>query len=164
MKKAKNRVKQPSDLSGRELVITRLLDAPRELVFKVWTEPEHVAQWWGPDGFINTIHEMDVKPGGIWRLTMHGPDGVDYPNKITFHKVVRPKLLVYSHGNENDPEQFEVSVNFVKKGQKTELTMRGVFSTKEELDLVVEKYGAREGQTQTINRLEAYLRVLSQSF
>lgn len=143
--------------ADRELVITRLLNAPRELVFRVWTDPKHVAQWWGPNGFTNTIHEMEVKPGGVWRLTMHGPDGVDYPNKIVFHKVVRPELLVYSHGDENDPGQFEVTVNFVEKGEKTELTMRGVFRTKEELDQVVKKYGAREGQTQTMNRLEAYL-------
>jgi len=150
-------VKQTNDTADRELVVTRLLNAPRELVFKVWTDPRHVAKWWGPNGFTNTIHEMEVKPGGVWRLTMHGPDGVDYPNKIVFHKVVKPGLLVYSHGDENDPEQFEVTVNFVPKGQKTELTMRGVFRTKEELDLVVKKYGAREGQIQTINRLEAYL-------
>ena len=149
--------KRPNDTADRELVITRLLNAPRELVFKVWTDPKHVAQWWGPNGFTNTIHEMEVKPGGVWRLTMHGPDGVDYPNKIVFRKVVRPELLVYFHGDDNDPEQFEVTVNFVQKGQKTELTMRGVFRTKEELDVVVKKHGAREGQTQHMNRLEAYL-------
>src|SRR5882762_8072786 len=150
-------VKQTNDTADRELVVTRLLNAPRELVFKVWTDPRHVAQWWGPNGFTNTIHEMEVKPGGVWRLTMHGPDGADYPNKIVFHKVVKPELLVYSHGDENDPEQFVVTVSFVQKGQKTQLTMRGIFRTKEELDLVVKKYGAREGQIQTINRLEAYL-------
>ena len=149
--------KQANDTADRELLITRLLNAPRELVFKVWTDPRHVARWWGPNGFTNTVHEMEVKPGGVWRLTMHGPDGVDYPNKIVFRQVVKPELLVYSHGDENDPEQFEVTVNFVQKGQKTELTMRGVFRTKEELELRVKKHGAREGQTQHMNRLEAYL-------
>ena len=149
--------KQTSETSDRELVITRLLNAPRELVFNVWTDPKHVAQWWGPNGFTNTIHEMEVKPGGVWRLTMHGPDGVDFPNKIVFHQVLKPELLVYSHGDDKDPGQFEVTVNFVAKGKKTELTMRSVFRTKEELDHVVRKHGAREGMTQHMNRLEAYL-------
>ena len=151
---AKQRENETSD---RELVITRLLNAPRELVFEVWTDPKHVAQWWGPNGFTNTVHEMEVKPGGVWRLTMHGPDGVDFPNKIVFHKVFKPELLVYSHGDDKDPGQFEVTVNFVAKGKKTELTMRSVFRTKEELDHVVKNYGAREGMTQHMNRLEAYL-------
>ena len=63
--------------SDREIAITRLFNAPRELLWKVWTEPKHIAQWWGPKGFTNTIHKMEVKPGGRWDFIMHGPDGVD---------------------------------------------------------------------------------------
>src|SRR2546430_11151240 len=80
--------------SDREILLTRVFDAPRELVFKVWTDPEHVGRWWGPRGFTNTIHEMDVRPGGVWRFTMHGPDGVDYLNRIVFIEVARPERLV----------------------------------------------------------------------
>jgi len=79
----------------REIVMTRVFDAPRELVFQAWTDPMHVAQWWGPEGFSTTIHEMDVRPGGVWRLTMHGPDGRDYKNKMVFLEVARPERLVY---------------------------------------------------------------------
>ena len=75
------------ETAQRELVITRIFDAPRELVWRAWTDPKHVAQWWGPNGFTNTIHEMDVRPGGVWRFVMHGPDGVDYANKIVFGEI-----------------------------------------------------------------------------
>ncbi|WP_372660853.1 SRPBCC domain-containing protein [Cohnella sp.] len=94
----------------------------RELVFEAWTNPKHVAQWWGPNGFTNTIHEMDVKPVGVWRFIMHGPDGVDYPNKIVYEEVVKPERLVYAHGSdeENDPERFQVTITFDDQGNKTE--------------------------------------------
>lgn len=148
-----------ANTADREIKITRIFKAPRDLVFDVWTNPKHVVHWWGPDGFTNTIHEMDVKPGGVWRFMMHGPDGVDYPNRIVFTKVVKPELLEYLHGSdvEDDPKQFHVTVNFKAVGKTTEITMRMVFKTKQERDFVVEKYGAIEGNRQTMNRLEAYL-------
>ena len=65
--------------ADREIVATRVFDAPRDLVFRMWTDPAHIVHWWGPNGFTTTIHEMDVRPGGMWRFIMHGPDGVDYP-------------------------------------------------------------------------------------
>src|ERR1700722_521534 len=89
--------KDETATAGREIAATRIFDAPRELVFRMWTEPEHVAKWWGPIGFTNTIHEMDVRPGGVWRFIMHGPDGVDYPNKNVYLEVVRPDRLVWDH-------------------------------------------------------------------
>jgi uncharacterized protein YndB with AHSA1/START domain len=145
--------------ADRELVISRLINAPRELVFKVWTEPEHVAQWWGPDGFTNTIHEMEVKAGGVWRLTMHGPDGRDYPNKIVFIEVVKPERLVYKHSGdeETEPVNFHVTVTFEKQGNKTLLTMRSIFESAAELERVNKEYGAREGMKQTVGRLEEYV-------
>ncbi|HJU84374.1 MAG TPA: SRPBCC domain-containing protein, partial [Holophagaceae bacterium] len=84
--------------AAREFGAARILEAPRELVFRLWTEPGHVEKWWGPEGFRNTIHEMEVRPGGRWRLTMHGPDGTDYPNVITYLEVLPPHRLVYHHG------------------------------------------------------------------
>jgi len=137
----------------REISIIRILNAPRELVWKVWTDPEHVNQWWGPNGFTNTIHTMDVKPNGKWLHTMHGPDGTDYPNEATFTEVVKPERLAYTHIN----PKFDTTVTFEKLGDKTKLTMQMVFATAEERNFVVEKHGAVEGQKQNISRLEEHL-------
>jgi uncharacterized protein YndB with AHSA1/START domain len=149
--------------SDREIFITRSFQAPRNLVFEAWTNPKHVVNWWGPNGFTNTIHEMDVKPGGVWRFIMHGPDGTDYPNKIVFKEVIKPKRLTFDHGWDvedfyKDPRMFEVEVNFEAKGNTTELTMKMIFKTKKIKDDVVEKYGALDGNRQTMNRLEEYLK------
>ena len=149
-----------SDTSDREIVITRLVNAPRALVFEAWTSPQHVVQWWGPQGFTTTQHEMDVRPGGVWRFIMHGPDGVDYPNKIVFIEVVKPERLVYDHSGEEHTSdvQFHVTVTFVAQGNKTQLTMRSLFKTAAERDKVVREYGAIEGGNQTLDRLEEHLR------
>src|ERR1700733_3959863 len=83
--------KKESNTADREIRISRLLNAPIELVWEVWTNPEHIKNWWGPNGFTNTIHSMDMKKGGEWNLTMHGPDGTDYKNKTIFKKIVFKK-------------------------------------------------------------------------
>jgi len=146
-------------LSDRELVFTRLFDAPRELLFEVWTEPKHLAQWWGPRGFTTTSIEMDARPGGAWRLVMHGPDGLDYKNKIVYLEVVKPKRLVYKHAGEekDEPVKFQVTVTFEEVGDKTRLTMRMVFETAAERDFVVEKYGAEQGAVETFDRLGEHI-------
>jgi uncharacterized protein YndB with AHSA1/START domain len=149
-------------LAEREIVIERLLDAPRELVFAAWTDPQHIAQWWGPNGFTSTIHEMDVRPGGRFRLTMHGPDGTDWPNVILYEEVVKPERLVYAHGDDEKPDQFHVTITFAEEGKKTRLTMRTVFPTKEARDYVVREVGAIEGGNQTVSRLAAYLPALDE--
>jgi uncharacterized protein YndB with AHSA1/START domain len=102
---------------------------------------------------------MEVKPGGVWRFIMHGPDGRDYPNKIVFIEVVKPERLVYRHAGDSDTEQvnFHVTVTFEKQGDKTKLTMRMVFESAAELDRVNREYGAIEGAKQNIARLEEYL-------
>ena len=145
--------------SDRELVFTRVFDAPRELVFDAWTDQHHLAQWFGPDGFTITTYEMDVRPGGTWRFMMHGPDGTDYPNLIKYREVVRPERLHYWQGDEQDIH-FLVTILFEEEDGKTRLHMRSVFDTKEEKDHVVEQFGAIEGAHQTLGRLEAYLRSL----
>ena len=83
--------------ADREIVATRLFDAPRDLVFMMWTDPNHIAQWWGPRGFTTTTLEMDLRPGGIWRFIMHGPDGRDYPNRVIYLEIVPLERLVYKH-------------------------------------------------------------------
>ena len=114
--------------TGREIVATRLFDAPRRLVWRMWTDAEHVAQWWGPNGFRNTIHEMDVRPGGAWRLVMHGPDGTDYTNKFIYLEVVEPSRLVYDHVT---GPLFRATVTFTDRGEKTEVTVRMEFDSAE---------------------------------
>jgi uncharacterized protein YndB with AHSA1/START domain len=98
-------------LSDREIVTTRVFDAPRELVFKAWTDPDHLAQWWGPKGFTNTFQEFDMRPGGIWRFVMHGPDGVDHKNKSVFVEVVKPGRKVYAvEANEQNLDRLEAEL------------------------------------------------------
>jgi uncharacterized protein YndB with AHSA1/START domain len=134
----------------REIRGTRVFDAPRELVWKVWTDPQHIAQWWGPRGYTNTIHEMDVRPGGHWRFIMHGPDGQDYQNHSVFVEVVEPERIVYDHVS---GPLFRATVTFEDLGGKTKVTMWSVFETAELRNLVVEKYGAAEGLQQNLDRL-----------
>jgi uncharacterized protein YndB with AHSA1/START domain len=142
-----------------EIVITRVLDAPRELVCRAWTDQKHVELWWGPRGFTNTFEKFDVKPGGVWLFVMHGPDGVDYPNWIVFDEIVKHERLVYRHGGGemDDPAQFHVTVTFDKQGKKTKLTMRSLFPSAAERDKVVREHGAIEGGNQTLDRLAEHL-------
>lgn len=148
-------VATPSD---REIVITRRFDAPRALVYKVWTNPEHVGKWWGPQGFTTTTNEMDVRPGGVWRFIMHGPDGVDYPNRIEYVEVVEPERLHFLHGgdDEDGAEPFRVTVTFTEYEGQTEVTMRQVYASAEDRQKSVD-FGAIEGGNQTLDRLGAYL-------
>jgi uncharacterized protein YndB with AHSA1/START domain len=146
-----------------ELVFTRVYDAPRELVFDAWTIPKHIAQWWGPDGFTTTTRSIDVKPGGVWRFVMHGPDGTDYENRITYDEIVRPERLVYHHGGGEDvePVTFQSTVTFEADGDKTKLTLRMVFPSAAERDRVAAKYGAIEGANQTLSRLGKHLETMA---
>ena len=148
-----------SPTADREIVLSRLLDAPRELVFDVWTDPKQIVQWWGPRGFTTTSQEMSVTPGGVWRFVMHGPDGRDYKNKIIYTEVVKPERLVYRHAGEDEHEdvRFHVTVTFQAQGRKTLLTMRSLFATAQEREEVVTKYGALEGGRQTLERLAEYV-------
>jgi uncharacterized protein YndB with AHSA1/START domain len=159
---AKSSITESKD---RELVFTRVFDAPRELVWKAWTEPEHVSQWWGPRGFTTTIHEMDVRPGGVWRQTMHGPDGIDYPNESVFVEVVKPERIAYTltGGKEGDPShQLEQRWTFEAQGNKTKVTLRMLFPSAAALQHVVKSFGAVEGATQTLDRLAEHLPTMSE--
>jgi uncharacterized protein YndB with AHSA1/START domain len=142
-----------NDTANRELIISRLLNAQRELVWKVFTEPEHIKNWWGPDGFTNTIFKMDVRPGGAWEFIMHGPDGTDYKNKSTFLEIIKPEKLSFEHIAPN----FKATITFEKQDNKTLLTWRMLFETAEELTKVVKVFKADEGLKQNITKLEAYL-------
>lgn len=151
-----------SKVQGREIIITRLINAPRELIFDVWTTPEHVKHWYGPEGFITTTHKMNLSPGGEWHFTMHGPDGRDYPNRIKFIEILRPEKLVYRHAGDDDtePVDFHATITFEDNNGATMVTMRSTFASAEALQRVVETYGAVEGGKQTLSRLDSYLAAL----
>src|SRR5271169_6856823 len=84
--------------SDREIIISRVFDAPRELVWQAMSDPQHVVNWWGPVGFTSTIEKMEFRPGGVWKHVMRGPDGAEYPNKSVFKEIVPPERIVYAHG------------------------------------------------------------------
>src|SRR5204863_5640636 len=153
----KTHVAYPSD---REIIFTRTLPAPRELVWQAWTDPQHVVHWWGPKGFTNTIHEMNVRAGGVWRLTMHGPDGTNYPNIITFLEVTPPTRLVYDHGDDVDPKLFHVTTDFIAEGARTKIVKRMRFRTAAERDERA-KFGV-EGHNTSMERLEEHLAKMSE--
>lgn len=136
-----------------------MLAAPRQLVFDAWKDPDGISNWWGPHGFRTTTHEMDFRPGGVWRFTMHGPDSTDYPNRIEYEEIVEAEKLVYSHGGEDEYHdlQFHVTVLFRDADGKTEMTFSQLFPTPEELARVVKDFGAKEGLAQTIERLASHL-------
>ncbi|HTQ75576.1 MAG TPA: SRPBCC domain-containing protein [Burkholderiales bacterium] len=146
-------------VGDREIAATRVLDAPRELVWKAWTDPEHIAKWWGPNGFTTTTFSMDLRPGGVWRYVMHGPDGRDYQNKVTYIEVVEPERLVYKLGGADDvePVTHHVTVTFRDVGGRTRIDTRMVFDSPEIRTHVIETYGAFEGLKQHLSRLEAHL-------
>ncbi|MGD1087457.1 MAG: SRPBCC family protein [Verrucomicrobiota bacterium] len=145
----------------REIVITRVFDAPRELVWQAMTDSQHVIHWWGPRGFTTTIEEMDVRPGGVWKHVMHGPDGANYPNKSVFKEVVKPERIVFSHGGEREGgpgAHFEATWTFdVVDTGKTRVTIRMVFPSAADRDFVVREFGAIEGGKQTLERLAEHL-------
>ena len=142
--------------SDREIVMERVFDAPREMVFDAWTSIEHIPNWFGPRGFTMTVHEFEARPGGIFRFIFHGPDGTDYDNKIVFKEIARPERLVYDHGSGDGPADFEVTVLFSDQGKGTKLNMRMIFPTTEARDKTIE-FGAIEGGNQTMDRLAEYL-------
>lgn len=142
------------------LIHTRLLDAPRALVWEVWTTPEHIKAWWGPNGFSLTTKSMTVASGEIWDFIMHGM-GRDWDNKIEYIEVVKPSLLTYKHtGERSEDYNFTVSILFEEMEGKTLLTMKSVFKSKAIIDELNRKVNAIEGGKQTLQRLENYLNAL----
>ncbi len=154
--------KQPTDTnSDREIVMSRILHAPRELVWQAWTDPQQVTKWWGPRGFTTTIKQMDFRVGGVWEHTMHGPDGANYPNKSVFKEIVPLERITFSHGGgrKTGPGATFTATWTVEtvEGGKTRLTGRLVFPSAEARDFVVKEFGAIEGGKQTLERAAEYV-------
>lgn len=141
------------NLEKRQLQITRLLKEPIELVWKVWTEPGHIANWWGPLGFTNTIDTMDFREGGEWKFTMHGPDGTNYPNRSIYREIIPLRKIVFEHFNHH----FITTVLFEERDQETFMEWTAVFDSAEMLEIVVKAHQADEGMRQNVEKLENYL-------
>jgi uncharacterized protein YndB with AHSA1/START domain len=150
---------RPSD---REVIFSRLLDAPQELVWNVWTDLRHLHHWFGPAGFTTTTYEFAFVPGGEWRFIMHGPNGVDYPNRVVFREIVPPTRLVYENGWDlpDAPLDFMVVVTLSPYEAQTKLSIRMTYADAEAFKVAVERYGVLEGGTQTLERLSKYVESL----
>jgi uncharacterized protein YndB with AHSA1/START domain len=144
---------ETNDTKDRELLLKRTLNAPVALVWEVFTNADHIANWWGPNGFTNTITVMDVKPGGQWQFVMHGPDGTDYKNRSVFKEVIQHKKIVFEHVAPN----FMAAISFEEQGEKTLLTWHMVFESREQFVAVVKAHHADEGLKQNVDKLEVYL-------
>jgi uncharacterized protein YndB with AHSA1/START domain len=139
--------------SQGELVLTRTFDAPRDLVFKLWTDPKHIPHWWGPSGFVTTVHVMDVRPGGAWRYSMRGPDGKDYPFNGEYVEVVSPEKLVFIGTiHEGADHQIWTEIVFIEQGRRTQVRIHQVYSFESDATR-----GAPIGWSMQLDRLEKYL-------
>ena len=140
-----------------ELYISRIYNAPVQMVWDAWVDPKQVAQWWGPRGFTLTTKQKDVRPGGTWTYTMHGPDGVDYPNKTTFLEVEKHSRLVYDHGASDDrPPLFRVTVEFTEINGKTKMEMTMALATPEAAN-ETKKFIKKANGESTWDRLAEFL-------
>jgi uncharacterized protein YndB with AHSA1/START domain len=145
----------------REIVLSRVIAAPRERVFQAWSDPKQITQWFGPDGFKIESLECDIRAGGRWRFVYTGPDGTRYENRMVFLRVEAPRLIEIEHGSDkdNDPTRFHVTVTFdAQSDGKTVLTMRQLHPTKEQRDATI-GFGAVEFGYQTLGKLARHLGV-----
>jgi len=142
----------------REIVLSRVFEAPRALVFRMWTEREHLARWFGPRGFTTTVHEHEPRVGGRWRFDMQAPDGTVFPNLVEYIEIAAPERLVFHHGSPDDLYQFRVTVTFDAQGDdKTVVTLRQLHRSKADRDAKI-GFGAVELGYQTLDKLAEHLR------
>lgn len=143
----------PTNITDREVITTRLFDATAEEMFTAWSDPKHLAKWWGPNGFTNTIHKFDFRNGGDWDFTMHSPDGIDYHNKNRFTEIVENQRIVFDH---IEPvHSFQVTATFTPEENKTHCTFRMLFDSAEECQRV--KSFVAAANEENFDRLEKEL-------
>ena len=163
MAEARQETRAEPATANREIVISRVIDAPRELVFEAFTEVRHLSRWWGPEGFTTTTRSFEFRVGGEWDFVMHGPGGTDYPEWIRWLRIDPPERIALLHGeSRDDPNAFRSVLTFAPDGAATRIVMRTVFPTKELRDQAVEKYHAIEGGEQTLSNLAAYVAEIAQ--
>jgi uncharacterized protein YndB with AHSA1/START domain len=142
----------------REIIVSRTVEAPREVVFAAFSEVRYLSQWFGPTGFTTTTHAFEFRPGGVWDYTMHGPDGTDYADYVEYLEIAPPERIVVRHGTrKDDPDAFISTMTFEERAGGCTVTLRSVFKTKELRDHAVDRYHAIEGAEQTLSRLVAYV-------
>lgn len=154
--KQQNMLTEKNNSSDRTLAISQILNAPSEFVWEVWTNPEHIKNWWGPNGFTNSIRKMDVIENGEWLFTMHGPDGKNYTNKIIYREIIPFKKIVFEHFNPSylatvvfEPEEKDIVMNWAM-----------IFETIEMFETIVKVFKADEGLKQNGEKLAAYLQTI----
>lgn len=147
-------------MNNRTIHVSREFDAPRELVFEAFSQPEHIGKWWGPNGFSTTTKSMNFEVGGEWIFTMHGPDGTDYPNRVVYTEIKKPELLKYDHFADNADEgnepHFKQTITFKENGGKTTVELNMLFPSADQKK-EASKFGAVEGGHQTLARLAEFL-------
>ena len=149
-------VEKSDDVSNRQIVVTRVFNAPRETVFSAWTNPVLLKQWWGPKGFTNTFHEFDLKPGGNWKFIMHGPDGGNYLNESMFIEIKEPEKIILNHISN---PCFQLTACFEEVDEnKTRLIFEQLFETIEVYNKV--KVFAVDANEENMDRLEAVLKAI----
>ena len=146
------------DVRDREIVVSRVVEAPRDVVFEAFTDVRHLAQWWGPDGFTTTTRAFEFRPGGVWEFVMHGPNGTDYPNWIRWEEIEPPERITLLHGSAaDDPEAFASTFTFEARGDATSVVLCSIFPSRELRDRAAREYRAIESAQQTLGRLAGYL-------
>lgn len=140
------------------MVTTRVIDGPRDLVFRAWTEARHLARWFGPRGFTTTTRAFEFRPGGVWDFDLIGPDGTVYPNWVVWREIVPAERITYRQGGHvDDPDTFETTVTFADRSGRTEITLRALLNSKAQRDYLAENFRAVEGGRETLERLEMYV-------
>ncbi len=148
---------EASNEADREIVVSRIIEGPRRLVFDAFTSATHLAQWCAPQGGKITTNAFDFKPGGVWDATIQGPDGRAYPNYWEWKEIVPPERIVWMYSlKKDDPHPVKTTLTLAERGATTEATLRLVFGSKEERDEKVAKYYAAQGARQTLDALAAY--------
>jgi uncharacterized protein YndB with AHSA1/START domain len=149
--------------ADQDIIISRVFNAPRRLVFEAWTDPEHVAQWWGPNGFSSGACAIDLRVGGVFRLDLLGPDGVIYPCKGVFHEIVKPERIVYTGTAEDGhacgsglPPRGTVTVTFIEHDGKTTLTIHTRLASAADHEAAV-SMGFNTGWAESLERLAEIL-------
>ena len=151
------------EILERELVLTRVLDAPRELVFSAWINPEHLSAWFCPEGYTSETHEIDIRVGGRWRFSYLSPEGIRYENRVVFLNIDEPNSIEFDHGPDEDDSatRFRVLITFDEQSNgKTVLSLRQLHPSKAQRDGGL-GFGAVEIGNGTLNNLEKYLTTIS---
>jgi uncharacterized protein YndB with AHSA1/START domain len=148
-----------TNITEREIIIERIINAPRTLVWEAFTTQEHLEKWWGPNGFTTSTIEFDFRTGGRWHHIMHGPDGVDYPNETVYTEIVPYERIAYRNGGDAEGVtiEFETTVSFTDIDGKTKITLHHIFADPKVMEYVVTKHGAIEGGKQHLARLEEFV-------